>query len=486
MFKIDELLSAVNGRLVCGKLNSRVEGISIDSRTIRPGFAFAAIKGKNFDGHNFIKEAIKKGAKAVLFEGQGPRLKAQGAVSFIEVKDTTKALGDIARFQRNRFNIPVVAVTGSNGKTTTKDMIAWCLSHKFNVLKNEGTKNNQIGLSLTLLNLNSSYDLAVLEIGTNHPGEIEYLAGICLPNIALITNIGPSHLEHFKGIESVYREKCALMKYLRRPYISVLCADDTFLRKQLEPPRRGHFPARLKTMGGIPPSSKIAGWENVPYGGAKPVSFGFGMKHKSDFTASGIKALRNKLDFVVNGIAKFRINTIGAFNIYNALAAIAVSRIFGLEYKDIIERLSGFSFSRNRLKLIELNKIKFINDTYNSNPLSLREALRALDNFEVKGRKIFVMGDMLELGALAESFHRQAGKMIAKVCDCFVAVGGMSKLSAREARINGLNDKGIFTCASNLEAKDILFKKIAPQACDIVLVKGSRAMMMEEVLDLRL
>ena len=453
MFKVNELLSATKGRLISGKNTTLVKGVSIDSRTIKAQQAFVAIKGGKFDGHNFVDEAIKKGARAVIVQSPSQRVsKSPEKVSFIEVKDTIRALGDIAGFQRQNFDIPVIAVTGSNGKTTTKEMIAWVLCKKFKVLKNIGTNNNQIGLPLTMLNLNDSYDIAVLEVGTNHPGEIEYLARICQPNIGVITNIGPSHLEYLADLEGVFREKSALTRYLKNPRIAILNADDGLLKRR------------------------------IPKKNIKPLIFGFGIRNRSDFIATDIKILNGKIKFLVNHKYRFTLKTLGYFNIYNALAALSVARLFGMEYRDIASRLSTFNFPQNRLEFLELNNIKFINDTYNSNPVSLEQAIEALDNFRVRGRKIFVMGDMLELGSRKELFHRQAGRKAAQIFDVFITVGELSQFAAEAARASGFNTKNIFTCASNLKARDILFNKVSPGPDDIVLVKGSRAMRMDEIL----
>ncbi|MFH1640491.1 MAG: UDP-N-acetylmuramoyl-tripeptide--D-alanyl-D-alanine ligase, partial [Candidatus Omnitrophota bacterium] len=224
MFTVKELLIATKGRLVKRGITTKLKGISIDSRTVKPKEAFIAIKGINFDGHDFIQEAIRRGATCVISESRA-RKKKKSRVNIIEVKDTEKALGDIARFQRQRFDIPVIAVTGSSGKTTTKEMIARVLSKKYNVLKNQGTKNNQIGLPMALLDLSARHDIAVLEIGTNHFGEIGYLSRICLANIGVITNIGPVHLEYLRNLEGVLKEKYALVRNLKKPYIAILNSD---------------------------------------------------------------------------------------------------------------------------------------------------------------------------------------------------------------------------------------------------------------------
>jgi len=451
MFKVNELLRATRGRLISGKTSTVVKGISIDSRTIKPQEAFIAIKGPNFDGHNFVEEAIKRGAKAVIFQRQGSRVKGK-EVAFIEVKDTIRALGDIAKFQRQKFDIPVIAVTGSNGKTTTKEIITWVLSKEFNVLKNVGTKNNQIGLPLALLNLDRYHDVVVLEVGTNHFGEVDYLAKICQPNIGIIINIGSSHLEYFVNLKGVFREKSALLKHLKSPHIAILNADDSLLKRQI----------LIKNK--------------------KPFILGFGIKSRSDFFATDIEILNSRIKFLVNQKYRVTLKTLGYFNIYNALAALTVAYLLGMEYRDIASRLSTFNFPQNRLEFLELNNIKFINDTYNSNPVSLKQAIDALGNFQINGRKIFVMGDMLELGNREKLFHRQAGRNAARICDVFITVGELSKFAAEAARASGFNTKNIFTCTSNLEAQDILFKKVSVGPDDIVLVKGSRAMRMEEIL----
>ncbi|MFH1414293.1 MAG: UDP-N-acetylmuramoyl-tripeptide--D-alanyl-D-alanine ligase [Candidatus Omnitrophota bacterium] len=470
MFKVFELLNATQGRLIKGPKQSRVLGISIDSRSIRPQEAFIAIKGKNFNGHDFIKQAIKKGASCVIVStsypstslGAGemrvtPRLRSGQAsyekqrVAFIAVRDTIRALGDIARYHRHKIDIPIIAVTGSNGKTTTKEMIAWVLSKRLEVLKNPGTKNNQVGLPLSLLGLNSSHNAAVLELGTNHFGEIAYLSGISEPNIGIITNIGPSHLEFFKDLKGVFREKYSVAGYLKKPRMMILNADDNTLKRKLSKREKRSF------------------------------NLGFGIRSKTDFSATAIKIRNSRMEFVVNKKYKFTLKVIGYSNIYNALASIAVARVLGMGYNDIASKLSNFTFTQGRLSLLESNNTRFLDDSYNSNPLSLKQALDALDGFKTVGRKIFVMGDMLELGKRKETFHRLAGLQAAKSCDVLITVGSLSKFAAKSAKLRGLDMENIFSCESTLQAKDLLFKKISPGPKDIVLVKGSRSMKMEEI-----
>jgi len=449
MFRPEELLKATAGRLASSYKDTVIKGISIDSRSIKQQEAFIAIKGNNFDGHDFIPQAIKKGASCIIHSSLNTQYASNSTV-FIKVKDTKVALGEISKLHREKFNIPIVAITGSNGKTTTKEMIAWILSKRYNVLKNEGTKNNQIGLPLTLLELEPSHDIVVLELGTNHPGEIEYLSKIAMPNIGVITNVGPAHLEGFGDLRGVFNEKRQLFRNLKKPYLAISNADDQLLRRDMLSKKSNAF------------------------------ILGFRLNKKSDFSASGIKIANGRTAFYLKR-NRFTLKTLGAHNIYNALAAVAIARIFGMGYKEIISRLSIFNFPLSRLNLIEFNKIKFIDDTYNSNPLSLKQALDTLDNFSTKGRKIFVMGDMLELGKLSESFHRQMGKSIARICDAFIAVGRLSKFSAQTARTSGFDSDNIFVCEDTAEAKEVLFNKISPKGDDIILVKGSRLMRMEEV-----
>jgi len=470
MHKIEDIIKASAGRLICGSSDARINSVSIDSRTLKEKEVFVAVKGRNFDGHDFLEQAVLKGAACIICKAGVDnnllkRLRKQSKkIIIIEVEDTVKALGDIANFRRKVSNVPVIAVTGSSGKTTTKEMLAWVLSSEFKVLKNEGTQNNNIGVPLTLMKIDKTYDMAVIELGTNHFGEIENLVNIALPNVGIITNIGQSHLEYFGDLSGVFKEKITLLRNLKSPHIGIVNADDDFLKKEL-----------LKVSDNL-------------------VMFGFGLKNKADFLGKRVKSGSSGLQFSLfkegersgkgrysDGLVNFALNTIGVHNIYNALAVISAARIFGMEYKDIALRLADFKFPKGRFNLILEDNVRFIDDTYNSNPLSLYQALEALNRVRVKGRKIFVMGDMLELGTEKESLHADAGNMINKTCDVFISVGKLAKLSAESLISCGFNTKNIFTCVSCDEAKDVLFNKLFPDKDDIVLVKGSRGMKMEDI-----
>ncbi|MDP2927377.1 MAG: UDP-N-acetylmuramoyl-tripeptide--D-alanyl-D-alanine ligase [Candidatus Omnitrophota bacterium] len=451
MFRVNEIIQATKGLLIQGSLADKITGISTDSRRSKPLEAFLALRGKNFDGHDFVAESIKAKVSCIIVERK-PEFLIPADLAVIKVKDTVLALGDIARFQRQKINLPVIAVTGSNGKTTTKEMIAWVLSANANVLKNEGTKNNQIGLPQTLIQLTKSDSFAVVEIGSNHFGEVDYLAKIARPNIGVITNIGLSHLKFLGDLKGVAKEKTALLDNLAKPAIALLNADDK------------SFKGLIK--------DKIKGQQ----------IFSYGINEKSDFCASSIKLKNAKVEFKVNSKFNFELSTLGDYNIYNALAATAVGRILGLGYPEMRARLATFKFPKGRFNLVEFRGLRFIDDTYNSNPFSLNAALAALGAANCKGRKILIMGDMLELGKQKELLHRQIAWSITNTCDLLITVGSLARITAGAARENGLQAKHIFCCANALQARDLLFKKIFPKANDLILVKGSRSMKMEEVL----
>ena len=450
MLTVDEIIKATKGRLIQGNLRAKLDGISTDSRQAHINGAFLALKGYNFDGHDFIAKAIESKATCII-TSKVIGFTIPRKIALIQVKDTTVALGQIAFFQRSKFNLPVITVTGSNGKTTTKEMIAWVLSGDAQVLKNEGTKNNHIGLPQTLIQLKKSDNFAVVEIGTNHFGEVANLAKIASGNIGVITNIGHSHLEFLKNLSGVFKEKTALLNNLSKPKIAILNADDKLLKPLILRPNKGTH------------------------------VFSFGVKERCDFKASAIRVVGERIKFKVNQKFELQLSSLGQHNIYNALAAVAVGRILGLDYSQIAVRLESFSFPKGRLNLIQSHGTKFIDDTYNSNPLSLSCALSALDAIKCKGRKMLIMGDMLELGSQKESLHRQIASSITNTCDLLITVGNLAKLTALEANRLGFEKKKIYCCASALEARELLLRKINPRSTDLILIKGSRSMKMEEV-----
>jgi len=395
MFSIEDILKATGATLVKRRqgVSGRISGVSIDTRTIKKGELFIAIKGSHFDGHDFIKEAIKKGAGCIAassFKSMGnvPR----GTCNLIKVKDTLKALGDIAAFYRQDFRVTAIGITGSNGKTTAKEITSDILVKRYSLLKNRGTENNLVGLPLTLLRLKKHHEVAILEMGTNHLGEIARLTEILDPKIGLITNIGPSHLRFLKDKEGVLSAKRELPDRLGRGSTLFLNGDDPLL-------------SRLR------PKCNVVR---------------FGTNRENDFRAGAIDSKRS-LSFTLNGRHKISTNLIGRHNIYNILAGIAASFEMGIDISLIKEALLNFKPSGMRMEIDRVEGIDIINDAYNSNPLSLECAIKTLSGLRTKGRRIIVSGDMLELGRKARFFHARAGRLIAdSSINALITVGRLS------------------------------------------------------------
>ena len=406
MLSLQEILKAARGKQ-----------ISIDSRTIKPGELFIPIKGQRYDGRKFIPEAIKKGA------------------SVLDVVDGLKALQALAAYHRNKFNIPVIGVTGSVGKTTTKDMIASILSCEMPTLKNEENYNNEIGVPLTLLKLAKKHKVAVIEMGMQKSGEIALLAKIARPNIAVITNIGEAHLEHLKTKSNIAKAKSEIFKFLKKEDWAVINQDDEYFE---------HFISKLSARGGSafggkPQNSKI---------------MSFGIIEKADVTPKDLEGIELPIP--------------GEHNIYNALAAIAVAKILKIKKESIKKGLEIFHPSSKRMEVINLkDKTKIINDAYNANPQSMKAALKTIAG--MKGRKIAVLGDMLELGKASSAAHNKIFRLTKELkIDKVFAFGDLWPVSAKPEK-----DK----------KKLIKYLKKFIRPRDIILVKGSRGMKMEEVVE---
>lgn len=423
--------------------------ICTDTRTIKEGDFFVALKGERFDGNNFVPEAVKKGACGIL-TSKHSYIGGGFNIPVLYSRDTLRSYGNIARLYRYRFDIPIIGVTGSNGKTTTKEMIYCVLSKRLRVLKNEGTENNLVGLPRSLLRLNRGHQVAVLEMGSNRPGEILRLSKILRPSIGVITNIGPSHLESLKDLESVFEEKSALARLLRRDGTLYLNVDDPYLYRLLNT-------------------------------GCKVVRIGIN-KTESEYYAHNIKCKRNSLEFEVNGQYRFRLNLLGTHNIYNALFAIALGFHFGVSYSAIYSALCEFMPQRGRLELKRKSHLYIIDDTYNANPVSTTIALNVLSNYSAKGRRIFVFGDMMELGQSARKFHRRIGQLVkASNIDYLLTVGELSKWTAKEAVKAGMREEAVFECKDLLELISML-RQICEKS-DIILLKGSRRNRLERIYD---
>ncbi len=449
-FGLREILAAVDGELILGNPGDYFPGVCIDSRTVKKGEIFIAIKGDRYDGHNFIAEAISRGAGCIIAQRNKVLLLGQRLPqAVVMVKDTLCALSSLAYYHRKRFGIPVIGITGSNGKTTTKEMFSCLLSSRYNVLKNEGTQNNLIGVSLTLLRLNPKHDIAVLELGTNHFGEIRELARIAAPNMGIITNIGPAHLEFFGDETGVLREKWSLIEELAFPRIAILNSDDSLLKERIE---------------------------NCP----EDIScFSFGFDSPADFLGKKVTCRNRKVSFWVKNY-RLQLNTCSRVNAYNALAAYAASRIFSVDAYDIINKFSRFKFPDARFQARNIRGIEVIDDAYNANPVSLGCALDAFRSFPARGRKIAVIADMLELGGKGEILHRRVGEtLVRSKIDFIIGVGSLSHIACDEALSEGFNPKSVRKCDSVSDARDVI-RGLAKKG-DTVLLKGSRGMRLEEI-----
>lgn len=455
MLHIKDIINATGAKKVFA-VDTAFTGLSIDSRTIKDGELFVALKGDTFDGHDFIEDALKIGGGAIVNEDfKFDRYYKDKTI--IIVKDTLKALQDLARYIRNSFSIPVVGVVGSNGKTTTKEFIASILSARLNVLKTFKNHNNHIGMPLSIINYSSKPDVMVLEMGTNRPGDIKDLCEIASPDIAVITNIGYEHLAGFGSIEKVRDSELEILDYVKKVVIN---GDDEFLvagvmewlnknNKKLEIIRHGINKKDLDIIA-----------EDIEV-------FDLGTK----FTLSIRKSLSIDVELKIPGL----------FNVYNSIAAASLAYIMGFDLIDIKKGLESFSGIDMRFEIKNYDEVTYFNDVYNANPSSMKESINSfIKIFENKEmnykRAIVVLGDMLELGESEKDEHIKLGKMLSNMpIDIFIGVGKLMSLATKEFKRKALS------VTTPDEAATELSKIVMPK--DIVLIKGSRGMRMERVLD---
>jgi UDP-N-acetylmuramoyl-tripeptide--D-alanyl-D-alanine ligase len=367
------------------------------------------------------------------------------------VKDTTHALGDIAKDYRKRFNIPIIGVTGSNGKTTTKDMIYEVLSSENKVLKSEGNFNNTIGLPLTLFRLSNTHEIAVVEMGINLPGEMARLVEIAEPNVAVITNISPTHLEFLGSVEGVAKEK------------SILAESASWVMLNKDDPYVAKMGKRIKGRifyYGIDKSANIS---------AKDIKLND--EGRAEFTL-----LINKKRF-----ERIKLSILGKHNVYNALRAIAVGILYDVSPDNIKKAVESYQPMSMRMQRMVINDITIINDTYNSNPMSMKAAIDLLASLKCDGKKVLVVGDMLELGEYSDRFHNEIGDYIAKSgsAEILITMGEKAVKIAESAISSGLKKDQVIVCQNNSEVAENL-SKILNQG-DIALIKGSRGMKMEQI-----
>ncbi len=449
VLKAAEIATALQGRLVNCSADKEITGVSIDSRSIKQGDLFIALRGESFDGHNFIGSAAEKGATLVITEKE-----PEQSVPHILVRDSLKALQDIARHYRNKFNIPFVAITGSSGKTTTKDMIASVLSQKFEVLKTEGNLNNAIGLPLMLLRLERRHEIAVLEMGMSSLGEIELLSDIVRQDVAVISNVGIAHIEYLGSRENILKAKLEIFSYFNEGNIAVINGDNDMLA--------GH---------------QSDGYKIIRYG----------LEPENDIQAIHINEKgESGIDFTValGGASEaFNVPLPGIHNVYNALSAITVARLFDMEAESIRRGLAGFKPSKNRMEIITTTDgLKIINDVYNANPESMRAAINVLKGYTAEGRRIFVSGDMLELGDISDKEHFEIGAYAAlNGIDIIASIGDHSDAVVKGAEASGVDRKNLHAFPDKETAAPQLKRMLRPG--DVLLVKGSRGMKLEYIVD---
>ncbi|MCX5718125.1 MAG: UDP-N-acetylmuramoyl-tripeptide--D-alanyl-D-alanine ligase [Nitrospirae bacterium] len=443
---VEDVINATGGRIVYKNGNSLpFTGVSIDSRTIGDGEIFVAVRGARFDGHDFIYKALERGSGALVNFPPAEHLKGK---AIIYVKNTLSALQDIARYVRMRNNIPVIGITGTNGKTTTKELIASILSTKYRVHKNTGNLNNQIGLPLSLTKLGADDEVSVLEMGASSPGDIRELCRIAVPDCGVVTNIGPGHLGGFGSLEAVRNTKLELLDTVNKVVVS---ADDAFLMQGVS-----EYQGEIIT---------------------------FGIENRADVFVKDIRMKDRGSDFLLcfgeSHCIEINLNIPGAFNLYNALAAATVGQIFNIDPRDIKTGLESFKGVPMRLEIKELFGAMVISDVYNANPASMEEAIKELVRLK-KARAIAVLGDMLELGPYAEEAHRKIGEwMSALPIDIFIGVGPLMAITHSEFVKTGRQS---FSVSTSEEAGRILTGLCSEG--DTIVVKGSRGMGMEKVLEI--
>ncbi|NBI09411.1 UDP-N-acetylmuramoyl-tripeptide--D-alanyl-D-alanine ligase [Colidextribacter sp. OB.20] len=447
---LGQLLEAVHGTLL-GSFddpNAPITGVDTDSRSIHPGALFIPLAGERFDGHAYIGPALEAGAAGCLTAGE--RDSYLPGKFYVKVENPQRALRDLAAWYRGRFDIPFVGVTGSVGKTTAKDMLAAVLGTKYKVLKTEGNHNNTIGLPLTLLELDASHQIAVLEMGMDRPGEIDYLAGAVRPDVGVITNIGDAHIERLGSRENILKAKCEMLPHIRRDGLVVLNGDDPLLNSL-----RGKTPV---------PAVYCGQGEGCDF--RAQVTGGDGVSHIH------CRLTTPRMDREV------KIPALGEHMIYPTLIAVAVGERFGLTPDQIEEGIGQFVPTRMRMNILHRGEgITILDDTYNANPQSMRAAVSVLADSQ-GSYKTAILGDMLELGPFAPALHSGVGECLGTAhIDCLLAVGQLAEHIAQGARDSGVSQ--VIHCNTREEAKGVLPRVIRPDST--ILVKASRGMKLEEL-----
>lgn len=445
---LSEIVTAVQGSFGYPS-DTLVSSISTDTRTIEKGSVFIALKGKNFDGHDYAKKAMELGAVAVVTEHA-----VEGAKCII-VDSTQAALLDIAGYYRDKFSIKLVGITGSVGKTTTKEFVSLVMSKKFKTLKTQKNFNNEIGLPMTLFNLSNEHEAAVIEMGMSNLGEISRLSLTAKPNICLITNIGYSHIENLGSQENILKAKLEILDGADENAPLILSKDDKFLK-------------------------------SVEVRAGRKLIFYSISDSSADVYASDIKTSGEKIEFKINcdGTAyNAVINCLGEHNVKNALAAFCVGREYNISPEDMVHAISEFTPEGIRQGISKINGVIIIADCYNSSPDSAKSALRTLSQVDSKGKRIAVLGDMLELGKMSKELHRTVGEAVFENgIDILLCLGEMSEYYVKGAVKKGFDKNNAKVFNSKNELAEYL--KTVMTKDDAVLFKASRGMKFEEIIEM--
>jgi len=433
-----------------------IKGISIDSRTIKEGELFIAIRGDRYDGHDFVPDALNKGAWGALVEQSALESKYAvmgGLRNVIPVEDTLFSLQEMSLLHRRKFILPVIGITGSNGKTTTKEMLASILLQKGPVLKNEGNLNNHIGVPLTLMKMDSHHKAAIIEMGMSGLGEIKTLTRLAMPSVGVITNISAAHLQFLGSTDTVAEAKGELLQTMQSDGTAVLNADDRYFTT-----------LRNKHTGRI---------------------MSFGIEQPADVRASDIRQVRDVTDMALHADGRsvlVRLRTVGRHNVYNALAAAAAALATDLPLETVKFGLEEFRPVAMRSELKDVQGRTVLADYYNANPGSMKAALETLASLKTGKRTIAVLGDMLELGDTATESHRAIGATAAKLgIDLMITVGPLAKHIAEGAVAAGMARDRVLEAGTTSRGAVLLKEHSRPG--DTVLIKGSRGMKMEKILE---
>jgi len=444
-----EIAEFAGAAVSSGHRKTLIDKISTDSRTLKHGELFVALRGENFDAHSFVESVAKAGAAGAIVDSNWTG-KIPENFALIRTEDTLQAYQKLAANYRKSLPLKVVAITGSNGKTSTKDFTAAVLGRRFRVTKTQGNFNNHVGLPRTMLEATSQDEVAVWEIGMNHPGEVAVLAKLAAPDAAIITNIGTAHIEFMGSREAIAAEKGALAQAVGPEGTVILNADDPFSKS-------------------IAPSTS-----------AKVILAG---TTEGTVRAIEITQSANGTDFtILEGAHRCRaqLPVPGLHMVQNALLGVAAGRIFGLSLEECAAGLAAAPLTKARLQIKEIHGVQFIDDSYNANPDSMKAALRTLVELDADGKRVAVLGEMRELGSESEQGHREIGETAAALkVDHLITIGNVAATIAQAAEHAGL-EKSV-AVRSTSEAADFL-RKIAEPG-DLVLIKGSRAARTEEVIE---